>query len=116
MRRKLLYEYDVVRVDVGRHDKNLDLATSFGVDLKASGIPFLAVLAADGPPGPQARVLANQETGSLESGEKHDPKKVLEFLTKHQAEYLMAEDLYRSGLKSAEEQKKRVFLIFGAPW
>ena len=58
--RKLLYEYEVVRVDVGRFDKNVELAEELGADFKSHGLPFLTVLDADG------RALVQQETSALE--------------------------------------------------
>lgn len=108
--RKLLYEYEVVYVDIGRWDKNLELAEQFGADFKSNGVPYLTVL--DG----QGNVVTHQETGSLEDGPKHDPEKVLNFLTEHQAEYLEAEDLLKDALAEAGRTHKRVFLTFGAPW
>jgi thiol:disulfide interchange protein len=110
VKRKLLYEYDVVHVDVGRFDKNLALAASFGADVKASGLPFLTVLDGAGQP------LANQETGSLEDGDHHSPAKVLEFLTKHQAPYWDALELYAKALERAKQGDKRLFVLYGAPW
>lgn len=108
--KKLLYEYDVVKVDVGNFDKHMELAASFGAEFKSTGIPFLTVLAGDG------KVLANQETGALELGEKHDPTKVLEFLTKHQAPYEKASELRERALAAAKADGKKLFLTFGAPW
>jgi thiol-disulfide isomerase/thioredoxin len=109
---KLLYEYEVVYVDIGRFDKSLDLVEKFGIELK--GVPFLTVLDGDGD------VVVNQETGSLEvpieEGAKHDPEKVLNFLTEHQADYLNAEDMLTEVLAEAGRIHKRVFLTFGAPW
>lgn len=114
VRRKLLYEYDLVLIDVRKFDKNIDYAMTLGADLKANGLPYLTVLNADGKP------IANQETGSLEAkidGKPgHDPKAVASFLTEHQAPYLDAESILATGLKTAKEQDKRVFLHFGAPW
>lgn len=110
IRGKLQYEYDVVKVDVGNFDKHMDLAASFGAEFKSTGIPFLTVLAADG------KALANQETGALELGQEHDPAKVLEFLTKHQAPYLKASELRDSALAAAKAENKQLFLAFGAPW
>ncbi|MCK6445363.1 MAG: thioredoxin family protein [Planctomycetes bacterium] len=111
--RKILYEYDVVHVDVGHFDKNMELAKGYGADL-ASGVPFLTVLDADG------KVIVNQETGELESKEpgkhEHDVPKVLAFLEKHQAPYLDAEKVYADALVRAKAEGKRVFLHFGAPW
>jgi len=110
LEKKLLYEYDVVRVDVGRFDKNMELAAGYGADLKASGVPYLTVLASDG------KVLANQETGVFEAEGKHDPEKVVAFLAAHQAEYKKAADLYQAALAEADAKKKHVFVHFGAPW
>ena len=39
--------FEVVKVDLGRYDKNVDLATSYGVDVK-KGIPTVALLSARG--------------------------------------------------------------------
>ena len=108
--RKLLYEYEVVYVDIGRWDKNLELAEKFGADFKSNGVPYLTVL--DG----QGNVVTHQETGSLEKDNAHDPEIVLSFLTEHQAEYLTAEDLLTDTLAEAGRTHKRVFLTFGAPW
>jgi thiol-disulfide isomerase/thioredoxin len=115
LRKLLLYEYDVVPVDIGRFDKNMDLAAQYGADLKKHGVPFLTVLDAEGKP------LANQPTDPFETkgddGKKgHDPGKLAEFLTKHQAEYRRAEDVLASGLAEAARSDRNVFLHFGAPW
>jgi len=110
LRKLLLYEYQVVRVDVGRFDKHLDVATGYGVDLKKTGIPFLTILAADG------NVLINQETGSLEKDKAHDPEKVRALLERWKAEPLDADQLLADVLRQAKTQDKRVLLHFGAPW
>jgi len=109
---KIRYEYEVVRVDVGRFDKNLELAAELGANFKDSGVPFLTVLDAAGKP------LVQQETGSLEvAGEaRHDPAKVLDFLTRHQAPYLEAQKVYDAALKQAQAENKRLFVHVGAPW
>lgn len=117
IKKELLYEYDLVLVDIGRFDKNMDLAGEYKADIK-SGVPYLTVLDADGKP------IANQETGSLElpakEGSKeysgHDPAKVLAFLKQHESTPLKADDVLASGLARAREQGKCVFLHFGAPW
>jgi thiol:disulfide interchange protein len=112
--KELLYEYDVVRIDVGRFDKNQDLLKKYGVDLGKSGVPYLTVLAADGA------VVANQETGSLESkveGKKeHDPQAVLVFLKAHEAPHATAQAVYDAALARAKQDDRRVLLHFGAPW
>ena len=51
--------YVVVHVDVGRFDKNLDLARKYGVPLK-KGIPALAVL------DPHGKLLYAQDQGQFE--------------------------------------------------
>ncbi len=108
--RTLLYEYEVVYVDIGRWDKNLELAEKYGADFKSNGVPYLTVLDGEG------NVVTHQETGSLEKDNAHDPELVNSFLTEHQAEYLAAEDLLSDALAEAERTHKRVFLTFGAPW
>jgi thioredoxin-related protein len=52
----LKYEYDVVFVDIGKMEKNLELAEKYKAEFKNSGVPYLTVLDADG------KVLANQQT------------------------------------------------------
>jgi thiol:disulfide interchange protein len=110
LKRKLSYEYDVVLVDIGRWDKNVDLAERYGADIKNQGVPYLTVLDGSG------EVVANQEPGSLEDGTKHHPAKVMAFLEKHQAPYLNAESVLNEGLARAAKENQRVFLHFGAPW
>jgi thiol:disulfide interchange protein len=110
LKKELLYEYDVVLVDIGRFDKNMDLAKELGANLKDSGVPYLTVLDGNGKP------IANQETSSLEKGDKHDPAKVLAFLKQHQAEPRAADSVLSEGLDQAVAEKKIVFVHFGAPW
>lgn len=105
----LLYEYELVTVDIGRMDKHLDLAKKYGADLK-QGVPFLTVLDADGKP------LVNQETSSLEAGDHHDPAKVKAFLDRWKAKKLDAQKELDRALAQAAKQKKTVFVSFGAPW
>lgn len=117
--RELMYEYDVVLIDIGKWDKNMDLATSYGADLKGTGVPYLTVLDASGKP------LANQETGVLESkaaeGQPkaepgHDSAKVMAFLKKYEAAPLTAESVLGDARAAAKAKDKKVFLHFGAPW
>jgi thiol:disulfide interchange protein len=114
VRRKLNYEYELVRVDVGRFDKHIEIAEAYEADFKSHGIPYLTVLGADGKP------IANQETGSLETkvdGKPgHDAAKVLAFLEEHQATPLNAEQVLSEAMQQAEQEDQRVFLHFGAPW
>jgi thiol:disulfide interchange protein len=113
VKKELLYEYEVVHVDIGRFEKNADLAEKYAAKI-SEGVPYLTVLDADG------KVLANQETGALELPDKtkpgHDPAKVLAFLAKNQAPALEAQAQFDAALARAKAENKRVFMHFGAPW
>jgi hypothetical protein len=112
--RKVLYEYEVALVDVGAMDRNQDLAAEYKADLKAGGIPFVTLLDAGG------KVLANQALGTyradVEGRPGFDTKKIAEFLTAHQAEYLKAAELFDAALVRAKREDKMIFLRFSAPW
>lgn len=108
--RALLYEYRVVRVDVGKLDKNMPLAERFGAKLATTGVPHLTVLAATG------KTLAHQETGALVVGDKHDPVKVLEFLDKWKAEPQDAHAIMAAAKAKAAKDQKKVLVHLGAPW
>ena len=105
IKRLLLFEYELVLIDT---QSNPDIAPTYGAEIK--GVPFLTVLDSDG------RVLTHQETGSLEVGQRHDPKKVMAFLSQWKTEPLHAEAVLEQGLKRARNEDKMVFLHFGAPW
>lgn len=108
--RLLLYEYEQVRVDIGRFDKNMGVAAEFDADLKSDGVPYLVILDGEGKP------VTTQETSSLEEGELHDPAKVKAFLEKWKSAPLDAETVLSEALARAKKEEKRVFLHFGAPW
>jgi thioredoxin-related protein len=63
----------VVKVDLGRWDKNLDLVNKFKVNRKA-GIPSFVVLDSKG------EWIKFQETGVLEEGKGYSESKILQFL------------------------------------
>jgi len=65
----------VVRVDIGRFDKNVALAARYGVPLK-KGVPALVVLDAGG------RAVYAQKNGEFEAMRRLDPRAVGEFLKK----------------------------------
>jgi thiol-disulfide isomerase/thioredoxin len=110
LRRKMLYEYELVLIPVGRFDRNLDLAAKWNADYKGGGVPYLTVLAADGS------VVANQETSSLEEGSAHDPAKVLAFLTEHEATPRDANAAMTAALAEAKSTDRTVMVHFTAPW
>jgi thiol-disulfide isomerase/thioredoxin len=75
-------EYDLVLVDIGRREKNIEVAARYGADVIKNGIPFLTILDADGKP------LINQPTEPFEKkGEEkgYESAKLKEFLKKYQA-------------------------------
>lgn len=104
----MLDEYQLVMVDTAAPNAK-EVMADYKVDPNA-GVPHLVVL--DG----QGKVICNQETGSLEEGDHHDPAKVLAFLDKNKAEPVDAEKVYKAALAQAGTQDKLVFLHFGAPW
>ncbi len=55
LRRKRLYEYELITIEVGLMNKNQDLAKQFEAGL-GDGVPYLTILEGDG------KVLANQRT------------------------------------------------------
>jgi len=65
----------LVHVNIGRYDRNTDLAEKYGVPLK-KGVPGLAVLDARG------KILYSQKNGEFEAMRKMDPASVTEFLNK----------------------------------
>jgi thioredoxin-related protein len=72
----LAKNFEVVLVDVNTRNgtkRNADVNERYGNPIKL-GLPVLVVLDAGG------KLLTTQETGALESGNGHDPKKVLAFL------------------------------------
>lgn len=108
--REVLYEYEVVHVDIGKWDKHLALVEKYGADIKEHGVPFWTILDGDG------KVLANQATGPLEKGDAHDPQKVLAVLKQHEAPYAKAQDLLDAALARVQAADKRLWVSFGAPW
>jgi len=112
LRRELLYEYQVVHIDIGKFDKHKDLAKQLGAELKS--IPFLTILDADG----KALVQQNTEPfeAKVDGKDGHDSKLLLAFLKKHEAKPLVAADVIAAAMATAKANDKRVFLHFGAPW
>ncbi len=70
--------YVLVDIDIGRYDKNLDLAQRYAIPLKL-GVPALAVL------DPHGRLLYSQKNGEFEKMQRMSPDSVTEFLEKWKA-------------------------------
>lgn len=100
-------EYELVLVDT---QSNQTIAEHYQSPIKQNGVPFFTVLDTDG------KVVTHQDTGSLEDGKKHDPKKVLAFLEKWKPEPLKASDVFAGAKKLAAKDGKNIFMKFGAPW
>jgi thioredoxin-related protein len=70
--------YEVVSIDVGHKDKNMDINEKYGNPIE-NGLPVIVVLDEEG------NYLTTQETGTLECEDEtvkmHEPSKVLDFLT-----------------------------------
>jgi hypothetical protein len=106
-------EYRVVYVDVGRVDRNLDLARSYGAKLSAGSLPALTVLDASG------RTMANTTAAALRpNGDATglDPEKIAAFLNRHKAPAPDAVAQFETALKQASREGKSVFVWFSAPW
>lgn len=106
-------EYKSVNVNVGKLDRNIDLAKHYGAKLKGDALPALTVLNAAG------KVLANTDAAALRPATDAagiDPGKVAAFLKSHQAPAPDAVAPFNAALKRAEKEGKTVFVWFAAPW
>ena len=65
--------YVLVDVNIGRYDKNLEMAQRYGIPLSL-GVPALAVLS------PQGKLIFSQSSGQFEKMEHMDPQTVTQFL------------------------------------
>ena len=106
-------EYHIVNVDVGKLDKNLDLAKQYAVPLKAESLPMLTVLDQHGKPIAHASARDFLSAGTTDAV---DPAKVAAFLTLHRAPAPDAVAAFDSALKQAKAEGKLLFVWFSAPW
>jgi thioredoxin 1 len=67
--------FKVVKVDVGRFDRNVDIAQAYGVPLK-QGIPAVAVLSPDG------KALYTTKSGELADARSMGDQGIYDFFTK----------------------------------
>lgn len=105
-------EYKVAFVDVGKADRNLDVAKSYGVTLAADTLPALTIL------DQQGKVVANLSSRDLaaEGAPGFDSKKLAAFLTSHQAPPPDATAQFEAAQKQAKSEGKTLFIWFSAPW
>ena len=97
-------EYELVLIDSQADKPVIDKW-----QIKPNGYPYLTVLDSGG------KKVVEQETGSLEIGDKHDPAKVKAFLEKWKPAPLDANDVFAFALAQAKKENKRVFIRIGAP-
>lgn len=110
VRRTMLYEYELVTVDIGKWDKNEDIAKKYGSTIRTDGVPYLTVLSGDG------KTVAHTGTKPLRTGSEVDASKVRAFLEKHKAEPLDAAGVLASARAKARQEHKLLFIHLGAPW
>jgi hypothetical protein len=106
-------EYHVVNIDIGKLDKNLDLAKQYGVTLKAELLPMLTVLDEHGKILAQA---SGPDFASAADPAAFDTAKIAAFFTKHQAPFPDAMAPFEAGIKRAKAEGKTVFVWWSAPW
>jgi thioredoxin 1 len=70
--------FQVVKVDVGRFDKNLDVANQYGNPIRM-GIPAVVVLTADN------RILYSSKAGELANARRMGEQGIYDFLSSHVA-------------------------------
>ncbi len=78
------------------------------------GVPYLTVLDSDG------KKITDQDTGSLETGPKHDPAKVMAFLKRHIPDgeatpKSAAESQFAAALAALPDDQHRLFVKFSTP-
>ena len=106
-------EYHVVNVDVGKLNRNLDLAKQYGVTLKAELLPMLTVLDEHG------KVLTQASAPDFMSPTKpdaFDPARIAAFFVLHKAVAPDAIAPFEAAVKRAKTEGKLVFVWFSAPW
>ena len=74
----LAKHFIVVHIDIGRFDKNTDVAKKYNIPLN-KGVPALAVLDAKG------KLLYSQKTGEFEDMRNMSPKSLTDFLNRWKA-------------------------------
>lgn len=102
-------EYELVMIDTAAPNAE-GVIERYQAIPKGAGVPFLTILDEDG------KLVANQATGPLEVGDRHDPKKVLAVLEENKVPAVDAQQAMDEALGRARSEGKKVFLHFGAPW
>ena len=113
LRREVAAEYEVVRVDVGRYDRNAELLATYGIDLARTRIPVVTILDEEG------NLLLSEDSGFLESpigrAKGFDLGKVHAFLLRYRTTPRSAEAAFSAGLATAATSKKSLLVHFEVP-
>ena len=104
LRAPLRSEYVLVMID-----NQADKAVLEKWNIHPSGYPYLVVLDAN------STKLTEQETGSLEIGQRHDPAKVKAFLEQWKPAPWDARTVLQASLAQAKKDNKQVFFKIGSP-
>ena len=106
----LMNEFEVVHLDVGHFDKNIDLVRKWRADV-SGGIPALTILNGEG------KVVANQDNAAVSALTKNNEVgPFADFLDSKKAAPVDAGKRLDAALAQARESGRAVFLHFGAPW
>jgi hypothetical protein len=106
-------EYRAVYVDVGKGDRNIDVANRYHATIDAGSLPALTILDGTG------KVLAQGSSRALQSDSDpatFDATKVNAFLTKYKAPAPDANAPFDAAMDQAKREGKYVFVWFAAPW
>src|SRR3954464_60687 len=77
MQRFMAAHYEVVTVDVGRFNRNLQIPARFGVTKKLEGVPALLICTPDG------KLINDKDVFATASASEMTPKSVADYLTKY---------------------------------
>jgi thiol:disulfide interchange protein len=77
MQRFMAAHYEVVTVDVGRFNRNLQIPARFGVTKKLEGVPALLIVTPDG------KLINDKDVFATASASEMTPKSVADYLAKY---------------------------------
>jgi thiol:disulfide interchange protein len=77
MQRFMAAHYEVVTVDVGRFNRNLQIPARFGVTKKLEGVPALLIVT------PEGKLINDKDVFATASASEMTPKSVADYLAKY---------------------------------
>jgi thiol:disulfide interchange protein len=77
MQRFMAAHYEVVTVDVGRFNRNLQIPARFGVTKKLEGVPALLIVT------PEGKLINDKDVFATTSASEMTPKSVADYLAKY---------------------------------